>query len=86
MPRNLYNRVELVAPVDDDKVRAELAGRARPLARRQHQHLGARLRRQAGPAGDPDGEPRNVQRELIERHIERCRLRRNGRVAGRLQR
>ena len=24
MPRNLYNRVELVAPVSDDKVRAEL--------------------------------------------------------------
>ena len=32
MPRNLYNRVELVTPVEDEKVRAELARRPRPLA------------------------------------------------------
>ena len=45
MPRNLYNRVELVAPIDDDKAARRAARRARPLARRQHQRLGARAGR-----------------------------------------
>ena len=53
MPRNLYNRVELVAPVEDPKSPRRAARRARPLARRQHQRLGARRGRRAGPAADP---------------------------------
>jgi polyphosphate kinase len=70
MPRNLYNRVELVAPIFDDKVRAELIDVLdRSLADNTNSW-------ELGEDGDwtrrrPDGEPRNVQRELIERHTER---------------
>ena len=49
MPRNLDSRVELVAPVEDAELRAEIARRARALLRRQHQLLGARQRRASGP-------------------------------------
>jgi polyphosphate kinase len=70
MPRNLYNRVELVTPIFDDKVRAELTDVLdRSLADNTNTW-------ELGEDGDwtrrhPDGEPRNVQRELIERHTER---------------
>jgi polyphosphate kinase len=70
MPRNLYNRVELVAPIFDAKVRAELTDVLdRSLADNTNTW-------ELGEDGDwtrrhPNGEPRNVQRELIERHIER---------------
>ena len=72
MPRNLYNRVELVVPVRDERARAELLD---VLDRSLADNTNAwRL--------DSDGdwerlepgedEPRNVQRELIERHVSRA--------------
>jgi polyphosphate kinase len=71
MPRNLYNRVELVAPIFDDKVRAELIDVLdRSLADNTNSWElgsdGSWTRRR------PNGSPRSVQRELIERHIERA--------------
>ena len=68
MPRNLYNRVELVTPIRDPKVRAELVDVLDRSLRRQHELLGARPVRNWNRRR-PDGEPRNVQRELIERHL-----------------
>jgi polyphosphate kinase len=67
MPRNLYNRVELVAPVENPRLRAELLD---VLDRSLADNTNAWV---LGADGDwtrrsPDGdEPRNVQRELIER-------------------
>jgi polyphosphate kinase len=71
MPRNLYNRVELVVPVEDAKLRAELID---VLDRSMADDTNAWV---LGPDGEwtrlvPDGEPRNVQRELIERHQARA--------------
>ncbi|HXV52178.1 MAG TPA: polyphosphate kinase 1 [Solirubrobacterales bacterium] len=71
MPRNLYNRVELLTPIFDDKVRAELMDVLdRSLADNTNSwELGADgtwTRRR------PDGEPRSVQPELMERHTERA--------------
>ncbi len=71
MPRNLYNRVELVAPVQDDKARAELTDVLdRSLADNTNSWElnsdGEWIRRSPG-----DDEPRNVQREMIEIHSER---------------
>ena len=71
MPRNLYNRVELVTPVSDDKVRAELMDVLdRSLADNTNawelDSDGEWIRRRPG-----DDEPRNVQREMIELHSER---------------
>jgi polyphosphate kinase len=67
MPRNLYNRVELVAPVVDPRTRAELLDVLdRCLADNTNAWVlgsdGSWTRRR------PDGKPRNVQRELIELH------------------
>jgi polyphosphate kinase len=72
MPRNLYNRVELVTPVEDPRLRADLRD---VLDRSLADNIGAwtldsegRWTRRA-----PDGsEPRSVQRELIERHLARA--------------
>jgi polyphosphate kinase len=71
MPRNLYNRVELVIPISDPKVRADLVD---VLDRSLADNTNAW---ELDADGDwnrrrPDGEPRHVQRELIERHIERA--------------
>jgi polyphosphate kinase len=71
MPRNLYNRVELVAPVEDDRVRAELLD---VLDRSFADDTNAWV---LGEDGDwirrtPEAEPRSVQRELIERHQARA--------------
>ena len=71
MPRNLYNRVELVAPVEDGRIRAELLDILdRSLADNTNAWVlgedGAWTRRR------PDGEPRNLQRELIELHEARA--------------
>jgi polyphosphate kinase len=65
MPRNLYNRVELVAPVEDPRIRAQLLD---VLDRCIADNTNAWV---LGQDGDwtrrrPNGEPRNVQRELIE--------------------
>jgi polyphosphate kinase len=71
MPRNLYNRVELVVPVEDSKLRAELLD---ILDRSMADNTNAWV---LGSDGEwtrrrPDGEPRNVQRELIERYQARA--------------
>jgi polyphosphate kinase len=71
MPRNLYNRVELVAPVEDSRIRAELLDTLdRSLADNTNAWVlgsdGSWTRRR------PDGKPRNVQRELIELHEKRA--------------
>jgi polyphosphate kinase len=71
MPRNLYNRVELVTPVEDLKIRVQLLDL---LDRCQADNTNAWV---LGSDGSwtrrrPDGEPRNVQRELIELHETRA--------------
>jgi polyphosphate kinase len=71
MPRNLYNRVELVSPIDDPGVRADVLDVLdRSLADNTNAWVlsadGGWTRR------SPDGAPRNVQRELIEMHEARA--------------
>jgi polyphosphate kinase len=71
MPRNLYNRVELVVPVEDPRARAELLDVLdRSLADNVNawdlHEDGSWERRQVL------GEPRSVQRELVERHQARA--------------
>jgi polyphosphate kinase len=71
MPRNLYNRVELVAPVEDQRIRAELLDVLdRCLADNTNTWVlgsdGGWTRRRR------DGRPRSVQRELIELHETRA--------------
>ncbi len=68
MPRNLYNRVELVTPVRDSKLRAELTdvldrSFADDTNAWELEPSGSWVRRR------PNGEPRSVQSELIERHV-----------------
>jgi polyphosphate kinase len=67
MPRNLYNRVELLTPVEDPSLRAELLD---ILDRSLADNVNAWELRSDGSwhRRAPDGEPRSVQRELIERH------------------
>jgi polyphosphate kinase len=67
MPRNLYNRVELVTPVRDPKLRDDLGD---VLDRSFADNTNAWDLASEGTwtRRRPDGEPRNVQRELIERH------------------
>ena len=66
MPRNLYNRVELVTPIEDARIRAQMLDVLdRCLADNTNAWvLGAGRRLDA--AASPNGEPHNVQRELIE--------------------
>jgi polyphosphate kinase len=71
MPRNLYNRVELVVPVEDARLRADLLDILdRSLADNTNAWVlrsdGGWIRRQ------PEGEQRSVQRELAERHAARA--------------
>ncbi|MEO8091689.1 MAG: polyphosphate kinase 1 [bacterium] len=71
MPRNLYNRVELVSPIEDPRVRAELVD---ILDRSLADDANAW---ELGPDGawcrrEPGAEPRSVQHELIERHSARA--------------
>jgi polyphosphate kinase len=71
MPRNLYNRVELVTPVEDPRVRAYLLDLLdRCLADNTNAWV-------LGPDGgwtrrQPDGDPRGVQRELVVLHEARA--------------
>ncbi len=71
MPRNLYNRVELLVPIEDDRVRAELLDILdRSLADDTNAwdlHSDGAWERRT-----PSGDPRSVQRELIERHAVRA--------------
>jgi polyphosphate kinase len=71
MPRNLYNRVELVTPVRDEKLRGELVD---VLERSFADNTNTWELAQGGDwtRRHPNGEPRNLQRELIERHIEKA--------------
>jgi polyphosphate kinase len=72
MPRNLYNRVELIVPVEDGRARAELLDvLERSLADDTNAWTldsdGTWTRRKR----DPDN-PRSVQGELIDRHLLRA--------------
>jgi polyphosphate kinase len=73
MPRNLYNRVELVTPVEDHSLRGELRD---ILDRSMADNTGAwTLDSEGGWTRRSPGEgeePRSVQRELIERHLARA--------------
>jgi polyphosphate kinase len=67
MPRNLYKRVELVVPVEDARLRADLMD---VLDRSLADNTNAWV---LGADGEwtrrrPEGAPRNVQRELVERY------------------
>jgi polyphosphate kinase len=71
MPRNLYNRVELVAPVRDAKLRDDLLD---VLDRSFADNTNAW---KLDSDGDwtrcrPGGEPRNLQREMLELHATRA--------------
>jgi len=77
MPRNLDTRVELLVPVEDPALRAELCDvLERSLADDTDAwELGADgrwTRRAADGDGDGAGEPRSVQRELMARHALRA--------------
>jgi polyphosphate kinase len=72
MPRNLYNRVELLTPVEDPRLRAQLADvLERSFADNTSSWVldaGGRWTRRS-----PDGsEPRNAQRELMQLHQARA--------------
>ena len=71
MPRNLYNRVELVVPVDDPRLREELLD---VLDRSLADDTNAWTLGEDGgwTRRTPGEEPRSVQRELIERHRTRA--------------
>jgi polyphosphate kinase len=73
MPRNLYSRVELVTPVDDSRLRVELRD---VLDRSLADNTGAWTLDSEGRwtrrSSDDGAEPRSVQRELIERHLNRA--------------
>jgi len=66
MPRNLYNRVELVVPVEDPKLRSELL---EVLDLSFADDVNSWLLDGAGrwTRRAPEGEPRSLQRELAER-------------------
>jgi polyphosphate kinase len=71
MPRNLYNRVELLVPIEDSRIRADLLdvldrSLADNLNAWELSEDGSWVRRR------PNGEPRSVQRELAERHAARA--------------
>jgi polyphosphate kinase len=71
MPRNLYNRVELLAPVDDHSLRDQLSD---TLDRAFADDTSSWLLESEGTWSrcTPDGDaPHNMQRELIELHSER---------------
>jgi polyphosphate kinase len=73
MPRNLYNRVELVTPVEDHSLRGELRD---ILDRSMADNTGAWTLDSEGGwtrRSHREGEePRSVQRELIEGHLARA--------------
>jgi polyphosphate kinase len=72
MPRNLYNRVELLTPVEDPRLRGELAD---VLDRSFADNTSSWTLDSGGnwTRRSPDGsEPRNAQRELIQTHAARA--------------
>jgi polyphosphate kinase len=72
MPRNLYNRVELLAPVEDPRLRGELAD---VLDRAFADNTSAWELRSDGSwervSSEGGQESRNLQRELVQLHLER---------------
>jgi len=71
MPRNLYNRVELVTPILDGRIRREMLD---VLERCLADNTNAWVLGQDGNwrRRHPNGEPHNVQRELTELHEARA--------------
>jgi polyphosphate kinase len=72
MPRNLYNRVELLTPVEDARLRAELSD---VLDRAFADNTNSWTLDASGrwTRRSPDGsEPRNLQREMIQTHLARA--------------
>jgi polyphosphate kinase len=71
MPRNLYNRVELLVPIEDSRVRGELL---EILEGSLADNTNAWELREDGTweRRHPNGEPRNTQREMVERHTTRA--------------
>jgi polyphosphate kinase len=71
MPRNLYNRVELVVPVEDPRLRGELTD---VLDRCAADTFGAWDLGEDGEwrRREASGETRSVQQEMIERHAARA--------------
>ncbi len=71
MPRNLYNRVELVTPIEDPRIRGQLMD---VLDRCLADNTNAWVLNEDGSwtRRRPDGAPRNVQRELMEMHEARA--------------
>jgi polyphosphate kinase len=71
MPRNLYNRVELVTPVEDARIRGQMLD---VLERCLADNTNAWVLGQDGTwrRRRPNGEPRNVQREVMELHETRA--------------
>jgi polyphosphate kinase len=71
MPRNLYNRVELVAPIEDARIRQQLLD---ILERGLADNTNAWVLGQDGSwrRRRPNGDPRNVQRELMDLHEARA--------------
>jgi len=70
MPRNLYNRVELVVPISDGRIRAELSD---VLDRSLADDMNAwELDSDGNWARRESSSGRSVQRELVERHDSRA--------------
>ncbi len=73
MPRNLYNRVELLTPVEYPQLRAELVDVLdRCLADDTHAWMLGEDGRWTRRTPSGKGEPRDAQRELIDRHVARA--------------
>jgi polyphosphate kinase len=71
MPRNLYNRVELLSPVEDPRLRDEL-GDVIDRCLADDTHAWTLSDDGRWTRSRPDGKPRDAQRELIERHVARA--------------
>jgi polyphosphate kinase len=70
MPRNLYNRVELITPVTDPRLRAELTDVLdRAFADNTNSWALDSDGRWTRRAPHDGSAPRSLQRELIERHL-----------------
>jgi polyphosphate kinase len=75
MPRNLYNRVELLSPVSDEALQEQLGDVLdRAFADNTNAwELGSDGRwNRLSPGGDP---PRNLQDEMMELHAQRSKAR-----------
>jgi len=73
MPRNLYNRVELVTPIEDQRLRAELTDVLdRSLADNTNAWTLDSDGRWTRRTREDGTEARSVQRELIETHLARA--------------